>query len=81
MVQGENVNLWRENQVMSLAFLVALVILAVSSQSGLSVLQEGQICFPFIGDMFASLLSHRIWRLPQRVFLACLAVDRNGISL
>lgn len=37
MVQGENVNQWRENPVMSL-FLVALVILAVSSQSDLSVL-------------------------------------------
>lgn len=39
-------------------FFVALVILAVSSQSDLSVLQGGQICFPFTDDMFASLRSH-----------------------
>lgn len=36
MVQGENVNQWREPSYVSLA-LVVLVILAVSSQSYLSV--------------------------------------------
>lgn len=81
MVQGENVNPWGENQVMSLFFFVALVILAVSSQSDLSVLQGGQICFPFTDDMFASLRSHLYMEITPGDFLACLAVDCNRISL
>lgn len=92
MVQGENVNRWGENQVLSL-FLVALVIFAVSSLSDLPVLHGGQICFPFTDYVFASFvfllqsicLLHcnliRIWRLPQGAFLACLALDCSGISL
>lgn len=51
VVQGENVHLWRENQVMShcvvIFFLVPLLILAVRSQSDLSVLQGRRIYFPF----------------------------------
>lgn len=79
MVQGENVNRWRGTKLCH--FLVALVILAVSSQSDLSVLQGGQICFPFTDDKFASLLSHPYMEITPEGFLACLAVDCNGISL
>lgn len=81
MVQGENVNRWRENQVMWLIFLVALVILAVSSQSDLSVLQGGQICFPFTGDMFASLLSHPYMEITPQGFFSLSGSRCNGISL
>lgn len=68
MVQGENVNWWREPSYVSLVLLV-LVILAVSSQSDLSVLQGVQICFPFTDDMFASLLCHPYMEItPQGFF-------------
>lgn len=82
VVQGENVDLWRENQVMSLLlllFLVPFVILAVSSQSVLSVLQGGQLCFPFTDDVCFIASSSVYGKYPQRVFLACLAVDCHGI--
>lgn len=69
MVQGEKVNRWRENQVVSL-FLVALVILAVSSRSGLPVLQGGWICFPFTDDVFASLLSHPCMEITPEGFFS-----------
>jgi len=68
MVQGENVDWWRENQVMSLFFLVARVILAVSSQSDLSVLQEGQICLPFTDDVCFIAISSIFGDYPRGFF-------------
>lgn len=59
-----------EREPSYVTFFVALVILAVSSQSDLSVLQGGQICFPFTDDTFASLLSHPYMEITPEGFFS-----------
>lgn len=47
VVQGENVHLWRGGTKLCHIVVVPLLILAVRSQSDLSVLQGERIYFPF----------------------------------
>lgn len=63
------------------AFLVALVILAVSSQSNLSPVGRTDL-FPFYRRYVCFFAISSLYRdYPRGIILACLEVDGNGISL